>query len=86
MKEIGVPTGAWCAWSLWGEATFKCVEGKIPVGMIFVPHDRRPHLMGQHNRRDGDAAVQGLGSRSRAVRGAGPAGSDAVAAVKEKRS
>ena len=28
---------------LWGEATFKCVEGKIPAGMIFVPV-RAAHL------------------------------------------
>jgi formylmethanofuran dehydrogenase subunit D len=39
MKEIGVPTGSTVrVKSPWGEATFKCVEGKLPRGMIFVPY------------------------------------------------
>jgi formylmethanofuran dehydrogenase subunit D len=50
MKEIGVPTGSTVlVKSLWGEATFKCVEGKIPSGMIFVPYGPPTcHLMGQY--------------------------------------
>jgi len=31
-----------------GEATFRCVEGKVPQGMIFVPYGPPTcHLMGQ---------------------------------------
>ena len=50
MKEIGVPTGSTVlVRSPWGEATFKCVEGKVPVGMIFVPYGPPTcRLMGQH--------------------------------------
>ena len=49
MKEIGVPTGSTVrVKSPWGEATFKCVEGKIPQGMIFVPYGPPTcRLMGQ---------------------------------------
>jgi len=39
MKAVGIPSGsAVRVRSAWGEATFKCVEGKIPEGMIFVPY------------------------------------------------
>ena len=50
MKEIGVPTGSTVrVRSLWGEAEFKCVEGKIPIGMIFVPYGPPTcRLMGQY--------------------------------------
>jgi formylmethanofuran dehydrogenase subunit D len=50
MKVIGVPTGSMVlVRSLWGEATFKCVAGKIPVGMIFVPYGPPTcRLMGQY--------------------------------------
>jgi formylmethanofuran dehydrogenase subunit D len=50
MKDIGVPTGSTVrVRSLWGEATFKCVEGKVPSGMIFVPYGPPTcHLMGQY--------------------------------------
>jgi formylmethanofuran dehydrogenase subunit D len=50
MKEIGVPTGSIVlVRSLWGEATFKCTEGKLPAGMIFVPYGPPTcHLMGQY--------------------------------------
>jgi formylmethanofuran dehydrogenase subunit D len=49
MKEIGVPTGSIVlVRSPWGEATFKCVEGKVPEGMIFVPYGPPTcRLMGQ---------------------------------------
>jgi formylmethanofuran dehydrogenase subunit D len=49
MKEIGVPTGSTVlVRSPWGEATFKCVEGKVPAGMIFVPYGPPTcRLMGQ---------------------------------------
>ena len=31
-----------------GEATFLCVEGKVPLGMIFIPYGPPTcHLMGQ---------------------------------------
>ena len=39
MKAVGIPSGTTVrVRSAWGEATFKCVEGKIPEGMIFVPY------------------------------------------------
>jgi formylmethanofuran dehydrogenase subunit D len=50
MREIGVPNGSTVLLrSLWGEATFKCMEGKLPTGMIFVPYGPPTcHLMGQY--------------------------------------
>jgi len=49
MKESGITSGSTVrVRSEWGEATFKCVEGKIPQGMIFVPYGPPTcHLMGQ---------------------------------------
>jgi len=49
MKESGIASGSTVrVRSQWGEATFKCVEGKIPQGMIFVPYGPpTSHLMGQ---------------------------------------
>jgi formylmethanofuran dehydrogenase subunit D len=49
MKDIGVPTGSTVlVRSPWGETTFKCVEGKVPQGMIFVPYGPPTcRLMGQ---------------------------------------
>ena len=50
MKEIGVPNGSTVlVRSLWGEATFKCIEGKTPNGIIFVPYGPPTcRLMGQY--------------------------------------
>jgi formylmethanofuran dehydrogenase subunit D len=50
MREIGVPNGSLVLLrSLWGEAKFKCLEGKLPTGMIFVPYGPPTcHLMGQY--------------------------------------
>jgi formylmethanofuran dehydrogenase subunit D len=50
MKEIGVPNGSTVrVRSLWGEETFKCVEGKTPSGMIFIPYGPPTcRLMGQY--------------------------------------
>jgi formylmethanofuran dehydrogenase subunit D len=50
MKDIGVPTGSTVlVRSLWGEATFKCIEGKTPSGIIFVPYGPPTcRLMGQY--------------------------------------
>ena len=49
MKAAGIPSGSTVrVRSEWGETTFKCVEGKIPQGMIFVPYGPPTcHLMGQ---------------------------------------
>ena len=49
MKEIGIASGSTVrVRSDSGEATFKCVEGKVPQGMIFVPYGPPTcHLMGQ---------------------------------------
>jgi formylmethanofuran dehydrogenase subunit D len=49
MKAAGIPPGTTVrVRSEWGEATFKCVEGKIPEGMIFVPYGPPTcHVMGQ---------------------------------------
>ncbi|HXH28670.1 MAG TPA: molybdopterin dinucleotide binding domain-containing protein [Candidatus Polarisedimenticolia bacterium] len=49
MKDIGIESGGSVrVWSDNGEATFRCVEGKLPRGMIFVPYGPPTcHLMGQ---------------------------------------
>ena len=49
MKESGIASGSTVrVRSEWGEATFRCVEGKIPQGMVFVPYGPPTcHLMGQ---------------------------------------
>jgi formylmethanofuran dehydrogenase subunit D len=49
MKEIGIqPGGNVRVRSDSGEATFRCLEGKVPPGMIFVPYGPPTcHLMGQ---------------------------------------
>ena len=39
MKAVGIPSGSnVLVRSDFGEATFKCVEGKVPQGLIFVPY------------------------------------------------
>ena len=50
MKEIGVPNGSTVrVKSLWGQETFKCIEGKTPRGMIFIPYGPPTcRLMGQY--------------------------------------
>jgi formylmethanofuran dehydrogenase subunit D len=50
MKEAGIPSGSTVrVRSDYGEATFKCVEGKVPPGMIFVPYGPPTcRVMGQH--------------------------------------
>jgi formylmethanofuran dehydrogenase subunit D len=49
MKAVGIASGGTLrVWSEHGEALFKCVEGKVPHGMIFVPYGPPTcHLMGQ---------------------------------------
>lgn len=49
MKAVGIQSGSTVrVWSESGEATFRCVEGKVPQGMIFVPYGPPTcHLMGQ---------------------------------------
>ena len=50
MKAIGIQSGSTVlVRSQNGEATFRCVEGKIPQGMVFVPYGPPTcHLMGQN--------------------------------------
>ena len=39
MKEIGVDSGGTVrVRTEYGEATFQCKEGKLPLGMLFVPY------------------------------------------------
>jgi formylmethanofuran dehydrogenase subunit D len=39
MKELGVASGGTVrVWTEYGEATFQCKEGKLPLGMLFVPY------------------------------------------------
>jgi formylmethanofuran dehydrogenase subunit D len=39
MRAVGIASGGTVlVRSEYGEATFKCVEGKVPQGMIFVPY------------------------------------------------
>ena len=49
MKAVGVaPGGSVRVWTPYGEATFRCSEGKVPLGMIFVPYGPPTcRLMGQ---------------------------------------
>lgn len=50
MKAAGIVAGGSVrVRSETGEATFRCVEGKVPQGMIFVPYGPPTcRLMGQH--------------------------------------
>ena len=68
MKEVGVaPGGTVRVRTPHGEAMFQCSEGKVPLGMIFVPYGPPTcRLMGGGHRRHRDADVQGLGGRGRA--------------------
>ena len=46
MREIGVPNGSTVlVRSLWGEATFKCMEGKTPDGHDFRARTGRPPVI-----------------------------------------
>ena len=49
MKAVGVEAGGRVrVRSEHGEATFRCVEGRVPQGMIFVPYGPPTcHLMGR---------------------------------------
>jgi len=49
MKEVGIAPGdSVRVWSENGEAVFQCREGKVPLGMIFVPYGPPTcRLMGQ---------------------------------------
>jgi len=39
MKALGITSGATIrVRTEWGEATFQCREGKVPLGMLFVPY------------------------------------------------
>jgi len=39
LKDLGVAAGGTIrVRTEWGETTFQCQEGKVPVGMIFVPY------------------------------------------------
>ena len=39
MRALGIASGATIrVWNEYGEASFLCKEGKIPLGMIFVPY------------------------------------------------
>jgi formylmethanofuran dehydrogenase subunit D len=48
MKAVGISSGGNVrVRSEYGEVTFRCVEGKVPPGMIFVPYGPPTcHLMG----------------------------------------
>jgi formylmethanofuran dehydrogenase subunit D len=49
MKSVGIQPGSRVrVRSDYGEAVFQCVEGKVPLGMIFIPYGPPTcHLMGQ---------------------------------------
>jgi len=61
MKASGIVSGSNVrVRSEWGEATFKCVEGKIPEGMIFVPYGPPTcHIMGQMSDGTGRPTAKG---------------------------
>ncbi len=50
MKEAGIAPGSSVrVWSENGEGTFRCQEGKVPRGIIFVPYGPPTcRLMGQY--------------------------------------
>ncbi len=50
MKTAGIASGTSVhVRSEYGEATFTCVEGKVPQGMIFVPYGPPScHVMGRY--------------------------------------
>ena len=50
MKAVGIqPGGNALVRSEYGEVTFKCIEGKVPLGMIFIPYGPPTcHLMGRY--------------------------------------
>jgi formylmethanofuran dehydrogenase subunit D len=62
MKSIGIPSGAHVVVrSPHGEATFICVEGKIPPGMVFAPYGpRTSRLMGPITDATGTPVSKGL--------------------------
>jgi formylmethanofuran dehydrogenase subunit D len=49
MKAVGIQSGGSArVRSEHGEVTFRCVEGKVPLGMIFIPYGPPTcHLMGR---------------------------------------
>jgi formylmethanofuran dehydrogenase subunit D len=61
MKSIGVASGARVVVrSSHGEATFTCVEGQVPAGMIFAPYGpRTSRLMGPATDATGTPASKG---------------------------
>jgi formylmethanofuran dehydrogenase subunit D len=50
MKTVGIQSGGSAlVRSEYGEVTFTCVEGKVPMGMIFIPYGPPTcHLMGRY--------------------------------------
>jgi formylmethanofuran dehydrogenase subunit D len=84
MKEIGVPTGSTVrVRSLWGEETFKCVEGKTPSGIIFIPYGPPTcRLMGQYT--DGTGMPLSKGWEVEVELLEAPASGSAVAASEEE--
>jgi formylmethanofuran dehydrogenase subunit D len=50
MKAVGIESGGHArVRSEYGEAAFRCVEGKVPRGMIFVPYGPPTcRVMGRH--------------------------------------
>jgi len=61
MKAIGIQSGSTVlVRSQNGEATFRCVEGKIPQGMVFVPYGPPTcHLMGHNTDGNGMPTYKG---------------------------
>jgi formylmethanofuran dehydrogenase subunit D len=69
MKAIGVPSGGTVrVRSENGEAEFRCVEGKVPPGMIFVPYGPPTcRLMGQGTDGTGMPTSKGWGVEVEAI-------------------
>jgi formylmethanofuran dehydrogenase subunit D len=74
MKVVGIASGGMLrVWSEHGEALFKCVEGKVPHGMIFVPYGPPTcHLMGQSTDGTGMPTSKGWEVQVEAVRSDAP--------------
>jgi formylmethanofuran dehydrogenase subunit D len=72
MKEAGIVSGTNVrVKSDYGEATFKCVTGKGPLGMIIVPYGPPTcHLMGRYT--DGTGMPTSKGWEVEVTAAAGP--------------
>jgi formylmethanofuran dehydrogenase subunit D len=75
MKAAGIVQGGSVrVWTPYGEAIFRCTEGKVPLGMIFVPYGPPTcRLMGGGTDGTGMPTSKGWEVEVEPVRSEGPA-------------